>query len=604
VYDLEVVVERLVQLRALLDQLPVANEVAFAVKASPLVPVVSALVAAGAGLELMGWSEIDAARAARAPASRWVVQAPVARPDDQLAWMAGGATVVVRDLGQAEALAPAVGDAGPDRERSGGLLLRGHDRGGVLSPRHGIPMGSSDWSEAATSLRGARGRALHAGLHLHGRHLAGAAGEHRLRDEVAAAWAELARAWDGVETLDIGGGLPAATSSGWRPERWVDGVAALLGALDPPPQRLIVEPGTALVADAGRLVLPVTRRHGTGSGRISVAGSPKRLLPEWRGAWSTDAHAPLVARAIGFGPAAGRAGEPLAVDGPSCMGSDSMEVVPSADLGGSAAGGGAGSIEFEGAGAYHRALATGSMEGGGAHASVGYEGLGASIDVAVEQLRTTGWTVVRTDPDRELSTELLGLAEPLRLASAPERLRARSQSYAVDAEIWATWPHTDGARDLEPPSHVALRVLEADAQGAGADTLVRIDTVVADLERYGASEVLATLTSMPVPIARRGGGRLTVPLLARGPEGWEARWFRPAIDWEAMDPASAEHLTAAVAWVDQVAISAAVRVEILLEAGQALVFDNRRHLHWRSLIDPASRRRWERTYLVPAGAGP
>lgn len=594
-YDMDRLIDALSSLRMLLDQLDVEVEIAFAVKAAPLVPVVATLCAAGANVELMHESETAVARASQVDPLRWVVQAPLCGPEQLRSLQRSGATVVVHDDGQARDRS----ELAETGHRSGGLLLRGCDPEGTLSARHGVMMDSPSWRDAAITLQRARETVNRAGLHFHGRNSLTGSGVGALRARVAASWSVLAEVWDGIDVLDIGGGLPAPSSTSWEPGRWLDSVATLIDALDPAPETLIIEPGTALVAGAGSLILPVAAAPRRADVRLPVTGSPARLLPEARDAWEPGSFAPLRA-STDARPAPEAKAQPTArlLVGPTCMGSDALQVPDLGNLSADDRRPPAPSVVIDGAGAYHHALASGLLAGGGGQAAVGFRGVAGSRSEAAHQLTTTGWVVLSTASNQTLEIGLAALLDRLGLEVDARQVGQCAQGYDTDAEIWATFPHTDGSRDAEPPEFVALRLIERDNCDGGTDSLVRVDDVLAELERRHAFDVIDLLTDRRVPMEIRGCETRAESLVKMGSAGWEARWFRPSIRWTGLTNEATQDLTDAMAWVDRIAEQSAQRVDLLMESGQTLIFDNRRLLHWRTLIHPDSKRRWERRYLI------
>jgi diaminopimelate decarboxylase len=108
----------------------------------------------------------------------------------------------------------------------------------------------------------------------------------------------------GIEWADLGGGWPAAAGLGAH-------LAAVREALGPRPPRLILEPGRALVRDAGWLLVRVVARRGSGAVVVD-AGITQVPCVLWK-------RSPVV-------PAAPRPGRqrPTSLFGPLCLQHDAL----------------------------------------------------------------------------------------------------------------------------------------------------------------------------------------------------------------------------------------------------------------------------------------
>jgi diaminopimelate decarboxylase len=242
--------------------------VAYSVKSNPLMGLVGRLHRAGCWAEVASGFEYRIARRAGVPGSQIVFNGPLKTPAELRRALAEGATVIADGVEQVREIAGLAGAAAPgarvglrlvppDRDRRGG------DRFGV--PARLVPPAASLLARAGLPLSGLH---VHLGAYqlgplppsgppIHGvtvqypvpasRFVAAAA---RLR--------EVAEGVSGIEWLDLGGGWPGASGLPGH----LDAVREALGPDAPP---LILEPGRALVRDAGWLLARVVARRGRGA---------------------------------------------------------------------------------------------------------------------------------------------------------------------------------------------------------------------------------------------------------------------------------------------------------------------------------------------------
>lgn len=553
-YALEDVLAAFRQLREEFANAPFPVAIAYAVKAAPFAPVVATVGAAGGWAEVMCPAELALAEAARIPHAHRVIHAPAADPEWLLANLLAGSVVVAAHLPMLEALAYRL--ARPGEVAPGTLLVRVHDGGGATSLRHGVnTVDRRLWSRALGALDALRPRVSRVGLHVHSRKLTAAAFRRpEVSDWLERVWSEVVGV-AGAGVLDLGGGWGADDDGAERSKA----LCMLASALQPRPVSLIVEPGARLVAAAGGIELPAAYVDEDRRELIALGG--RQLLPELRdgdGKGSSDG---------------------LAVRGPSCMGSDRLPGVRVTDVGQHRA------ISIAGVGAYNAALALGQFSGGGRDAAVVFRGLDVGAPEASEQLDELGWTLVRID-DADSGA---AVASSLGLCLLPGD-PGGAVSWHVEAEIWATVPHTDGARIETAPEVVCVAIEVRDPTGAGVSSVCSVDHVVAHLYASGQGDVVRAAERARVPI--RGLGALQSVLWAEE-RGWCARLFRPAVDWSrlAHDPKHFDEVQLIIAWLERAALENPWRVDLVVDAGQCIVIDNRRSLHWRSGLGPDSPRR-------------
>ncbi len=239
--------------------------VAYSMKSNPLMGVVARLHRAGCGAEVASGHEYRIARRAGVPGSRIVFNGPLKTDDDLRRALAEGATVVADGVEQVRAIAGLAHLAAPGARV--GLRLIPPDR--VGRDRFGVP---PRLAPASAALLARAGLPL-TGLHIHlgayqlgplpptGPPIHGVTVEYPVPVErFAAAGAllrDVAARVGGIRWLDLGGGWPAASALSGH----LDAVRAALGPGHPP---LILEPGRALIRDAGWLLTRVVAKRGRG----------------------------------------------------------------------------------------------------------------------------------------------------------------------------------------------------------------------------------------------------------------------------------------------------------------------------------------------------
>jgi ornithine decarboxylase len=245
VLDLGVVARRYAELAALFP------EVLFAVKACPEPAVLRTLAALGCGFDVASAAEIELCLAAGADPVRISHGNPVRAPDDGRAAAARGVRRFVTDSAEDLATLPS------DAEVLVRVLVEDI---GAATPFLG-KFGAAP-AEAARLARGTAGVAIHVG-------------SQQVRPTTFAEGVRVALRVAGAgglrhPVLDVGGGLPVAYRTAVpAPVEFATAVhgavAAAVAAGDVDGARVVVEPGRALVAEAGILrtsVLRVSRRPG------------------------------------------------------------------------------------------------------------------------------------------------------------------------------------------------------------------------------------------------------------------------------------------------------------------------------------------------------
>ena len=252
--------------RAWQDALPGAL-VAYAVKANPDPALLRRLAADGFGFEVVGPVELAMARRAGAPAERIVVNG-VGPTDAHLAdALAGGALVNAESLSALDALLGAgTGRIGLRVNPAIDAATHAHLATGSADAKFGI--GLDEVADAIAGLgRTGRGAPDAIGAHI-GSDIGDPAPFGRLAELLARLADEI-----GVERIDMGGGFNGPIAE------WAAAVTEHI----PQTERLIVEPGRSVAADAGWLLTRVVRVQARGH-LIADAGMTELIRPMLYGA--------------------------------------------------------------------------------------------------------------------------------------------------------------------------------------------------------------------------------------------------------------------------------------------------------------------------------
>ena len=249
--DLDAAAERLAAYRAAFP----GALVAYAVKANPDPQLLRRLIGDGAGAEVVTAVELALARRAGCAAERIVMNGVGKRDEELHLALAAGALVNAESLDELErivTLAPKQATARVGLRLNPALDAGAHPHlaTGASSAKFGIALG--DLPAALASLRAA-GLSL-AGLGAHiGSGLDAIGPFAELARRLADADAQATAAGLTPERIDLGGGLAVADDVS------LEALAAAVRAAFPDTQRLILEPGRSLVADAGWLITRVVR---------------------------------------------------------------------------------------------------------------------------------------------------------------------------------------------------------------------------------------------------------------------------------------------------------------------------------------------------------
>jgi diaminopimelate decarboxylase len=245
--------------------------VAYSMKANPLLGLAARLHRAGCWLEVASGFEYRSARRVGVPGGRIVFNGPL-KTRDELAWaLREGATVIADGAEQLRDIAALAHCASPHARVGVRVTPPGRERSDRfgLRPR-AVPAAARLLARAGLRLTGLH---VHLGAYQLGPVPDGGPPVHGVTVEypvpverfaaAAAHLRALAERVGGIEWLDLGGGWPPAA-------RLRAYLVAVREALGPGAPDLVVEPGRALVRDAGWLLARVVARRGRAAAVIDV----------------------------------------------------------------------------------------------------------------------------------------------------------------------------------------------------------------------------------------------------------------------------------------------------------------------------------------------
>ena len=240
--------------------------IGYSMKSNPLMGIVTRLHRAGMWAEVASGFEYRTARRGGVPGTEIIFNGPHKPIDDLRQAMREGATIIADGSEEVRRIVQLAGEASPTTRI--GIRLSPPGREGIdrfgMTPRHAV---------AAARMLDRAGLAL-TGLHTHlgayqlgplpptGPPIHGVTVEYPVPvARFAAAAANLvttAATIGSIEWLDLGGGWPSAAGVAGH-------VDAIRSELDGRPYTLILEPGRALIRDAGWLLVRVVARRGRGA---------------------------------------------------------------------------------------------------------------------------------------------------------------------------------------------------------------------------------------------------------------------------------------------------------------------------------------------------
>ncbi len=318
VYSLQAIISRYQALRTALAAAPDPPLICYSVKANACRAILAALATEGAGADIVSGGELLRTLAAGIPASR-IVFAGVGKTGDEhaAALEAGVLALTVESADELRALertARARGRVAPVALRLNPDLFahtHPHLTTGTAGSKFGLQMDEVDGALAV--IAGSPALRL-AGFHVHiGSQLTRLDLHAELAARVVPFVREAMARGHAVEFLDVGGGLGVQYDDEPVPSIAAFG-ASLVAAFAPAGCRLVLEPGRALVAEAGVLLARLLYRKPDGVPRHYVldGGMTELIRPALYDAYHRIA------------PVVPRPGAPVVVDvvGPVCESAD------------------------------------------------------------------------------------------------------------------------------------------------------------------------------------------------------------------------------------------------------------------------------------------
>lgn len=189
-----------------------------------------------------------------------------------------------------------------------------------------------------------------------------------------------------------------------------------------------------------------------------------------------------------------------------------------------------------------------------------------------------------------ISARLGTLVDPYCRSTRPREIRPATDR-EHDGRALNTLLHTDSTDWPVPNDLTCLWCVRPDPEGGGRSLLLTADDFVAHVEGTAGAEAAALLsTPLPWRIASElGGGVYHAPIATGG----EVRWMRYTVEPTKLPPDA----VALLAQIERVIERAAGVIDVMLDAGDLLVIDNRHALHGRTPAAPASSRLLLRTKL-------
>ncbi|MGW3956174.1 TauD/TfdA family dioxygenase [Streptomyces sp. NPDC004752] len=179
------------------------------------------------------------------------------------------------------------------------------------------------------------------------------------------------------------------------------------------------------------------------------------------------------------------------------------------------------------------------------------------------------------------------------VAADEEKLRAQNQR----SEMLL---HTDASAQQCPPDFVGLACVANEGQG-GRSVLLHVDDAVAALSGAGDEDSLKNLQERYpfVHPQHQDKAPVLAPVLSRADDGFRVRYRKQNL--EAGVLLAGQSVTSAqragLATLTKYFESGVATVELRLDAGDYLLFDNTLYLHGRTEIEPGAHRLLKRTYF-------
>jgi hypothetical protein len=222
------------------------------------------------------------------------------------------------------------------------------------------------------------------------------------------------------------------------------------------------------------------------------------------------------------------------------------------------------------------------------------------LDTIFESIKKNNYIIIRGLPLDDNNRLLIGLSSILGTPVEPyqrtDTNMIRNQSPLQLQEGQDMYPHTDGAKWIEPNDLTAIQFVRNDQNGGALSRIIPIDNLLEHLIREGFSELIDDLlkTQYPFPADNElmEKGWMLQNILSREIDGYHVRFshyyihkcineFGINVDQRSLDN---------VKLFEKEAMKMGLQRQFEVVEGDLLIFDNKRTLHSRSISKDKSKR--------------
>ena len=222
------------------------------------------------------------------------------------------------------------------------------------------------------------------------------------------------------------------------------------------------------------------------------------------------------------------------------------------------------------------------------------------LDTIFESIKKNNYLIIRGLTLDDNNRLLIGLSSILGTPVEPyqrtDTNMIRNQSHLQLQESQDMYPHTDGAKWIEPNDLTAIQFVRNDQNGGALSRIISIDNLLEHLIREGFSELIDDLlkTQYPFPVDNElmEKGWMLQNILSREIDGYHVRFshyyihkcineFGINVDQRSLDN---------VKLFEKEAMKMGLQRQFEVVEGDLLIFDNKRTLHSRSISKNKSKR--------------